>query len=237
MDRLPEKDQRNAAVLSILAGLIFCLGWGLPTPARCDSNIAEELISLEIKNQPLGEVLDDISAETGYHFNIDESWYSFPVTATFKNEPLHRGLKRILRNLNTAVIYGSDKVINIRIYGREKSGGQTAGQPGAVRSDEDRENFPAISGNPPARNPRARLPNQTRPIQADEQDAPAGYETDSETDTVDDRSEEAEEQDASDAGDADGSEQEDVSEDNEEKAVETESGSETSADSTAAGNE
>ncbi|MGD9301092.1 MAG: hypothetical protein PVI13_05925, partial [Desulfobacterales bacterium] len=88
----------------------------LSAPVYGGSAVADEIISLELTNQPLGEVLEEITAATGYRFIFDESWDDFPVSASIKNEPLHRGLKRILRKLNNAVIYNSDRTIKIVIY-------------------------------------------------------------------------------------------------------------------------
>jgi hypothetical protein len=49
---------------------------------------------LDVRNEPLVEVLEDISIAVNCQFNIDESWQDYPVTAAFYNEPLHRGLKK-----------------------------------------------------------------------------------------------------------------------------------------------
>lgn len=103
--------QNISMLLFICAALLF-----LSAPVYGGSAVADEIISLELTNQPLGEVLEEITAATGYLFIFDESWDDFPVSASFKNEPLHRGLKRILRKLNNAVIYNSDRTIKILIY-------------------------------------------------------------------------------------------------------------------------
>jgi hypothetical protein len=102
-----------ACLLFWLAGL-----WGffIPTPAICDNSVADEIISLNVTNQPLGEVLENISIAAGCQFSFDENWDDYPITVSFDNKPLHRGLKRIFRNINNAVIYGADRTIRIIIY-------------------------------------------------------------------------------------------------------------------------
>ena len=100
--------------------LLFWLAgfWGLfiPTPAICNNTVADEIVSLNVTNRPLGEVLENISMTAGCQFSIDESWEDYPITASFNNKPLHRGLKLIFRNINNAVIYGADRTIRIIIY-------------------------------------------------------------------------------------------------------------------------
>ena len=71
----------------------------------------EELISLSAKNEPLGDVLYKVSMATGYDISLDNKWQNYRVTASLEKVPLHKGLKRILKNLNSAIIYVSSKKI------------------------------------------------------------------------------------------------------------------------------
>jgi hypothetical protein len=87
-----------------------------PIPATAENSVADEIISLTATDQPLGEVLENISTAADCQFSIDGSWEDYPVTAAFDNEPLHRGLKLIFRNINNAVIYGEDRTVKIIIY-------------------------------------------------------------------------------------------------------------------------
>ena len=194
MNRFFQNLNQHVTVVFIFFSLICCSGLSMPLPANCENSIAEELISLDIKNKPLGEVLEDISAETGYQFSIDESWIDFPVTASIKNEPLHRGLKRILRNLNNALIYGSDGTIKIKIYEREKSSGYPAGSPMVNRSYGETSNQPVFPINPPPLNPGVQLENRKIPAQTGEQASEENSESDSEPDEAADETEETEEQ-------------------------------------------
>jgi type II secretory pathway component GspD/PulD (secretin) len=97
----------------LLAG---ATGVFIANPGLCGTAVAEEIISMDLADQPLGQVLDDIAAATGYRFIFDESWENFPISASISNESLHKGLKRILRNLNNVIIYRSDRTIQIIIF-------------------------------------------------------------------------------------------------------------------------
>ena len=75
-----------------------------------------ELVSLNIRNAPLIEVLDNVSRTSGYEFIIDEIWDDLSITVTFEAIPLDQALKRILTNVNHAIVYKSDRKVLIRIY-------------------------------------------------------------------------------------------------------------------------
>lgn len=194
MNRFFRNRHQHVAVVFIVFSLICCYGLYRPFPANGENSVAEKLISLDIKNQPLAEVLEDISAETGVQFSIDESWNDVPITASIKNEPLHKGLKRILRNLNNAVIYGSDGIIKIKIYEQEKSSGYPAGHSIVNRSYEETIQQPVISNNPPPLNPGAQLRNRKRLAQAGEQASEENSESEPEPDQAGDETEETGEQ-------------------------------------------
>ena len=102
MNRFFRNLHQQDAVFFILFNLICCYGLSMPLPANCENSIAEELISLDIKNKPLGEVLEDISAETGYQFSIDDleqfSGSQIKIVASGTNEaksPTFKDLRAI----------------------------------------------------------------------------------------------------------------------------------------------
>ena len=84
----------------------------------------EPNISIEIQDQPLGEVLDIISQDTGYTFNVSSQWKDYSVNASIQSMPLNKGLNRILAGLNHVIIYESEKIINILVYGKANPGGR-----------------------------------------------------------------------------------------------------------------
>ena len=123
-----------ACILFWLSGI-----WGLfiPIPGICDNSVADEIISLNVTDRPLGEVLENISIAAGCQFSIDESWEDYPITASFDNEPLHRGLKRVFRNINNAVIYGADRTIRIIIYDEATFSGNASGHSVTIKSSQE----------------------------------------------------------------------------------------------------
>ena len=70
--------------LSILF-LLCALGVVSPTNGHSDNMAGEETISLEATDQSLGEVLNTISAATGYRFIFDESWENYLTSTSIKN--------------------------------------------------------------------------------------------------------------------------------------------------------
>ena len=88
----------------------------MASSAGKETHTADELITLTVKDEPLGEVLKKISLATGYEISLDNKWQNYRVTASLEEVSLHKGLKRILRNLNNVIIYGSSKKIKIIIY-------------------------------------------------------------------------------------------------------------------------
>lgn len=237
MNRFFQKPYQPAAAPLILISFIFCHALLLASPASCGNSIAEEVISLDIKNQPLGDVLEQISAETGYEFSIDESWTNLPITASIKNMPLHVGLKRILRNFNNAVIYGSDGVIKIKIYDREKSSGQSV----VNRSYEETARQPVVSDNPRTLTPRLQPRDRKRLSQTDENAAEESNESTSEPDEAVDNKEAEEEQsgsvDEEGTADSESKSAEDTSGEGGAEAAETDAASETTSGTEAATNE
>ena len=136
MKRFVENLNQNFIVACVSFGLIFFYWFFIPATAGGEKSVADEIISLDVTDRPLGEVLESISDATGCQFKIDASWEDYPITASFKNEPLYRVLKRIFRDLNNAVIYGSDRKIKIIIYDEGTSAGAKAGHAVAIKPAE-----------------------------------------------------------------------------------------------------
>ena len=80
-----------------------------------------ELVSLNANNEPLSEVLENVSQASGYEFIIDENWEDLPITVKFDAIPLDQALKRILANINHAIIYNSDRKVLIRIFEKDST--------------------------------------------------------------------------------------------------------------------
>lgn len=78
-----------------------------------------ELISLNTSNEPLAEVLANVSQASGCELIIDENWVDLPITVKFEAIPLDQALKRILAKVNHAIIYQSDRKVLIKIYDKD----------------------------------------------------------------------------------------------------------------------
>lgn len=117
--------QQHIAYLIFLFLAMLSLMFPISSTAGNKTSAGEELISLSAKDEPLGDVLYKVSVATGYDISLDNKWQNYRVTASFKEVSLHKGLKRILRNLNSAIIYVSSKKIKIIIYDKTASEGAT----------------------------------------------------------------------------------------------------------------
>jgi hypothetical protein len=137
MKRFVENLDQNLIVACVCFGLIFSYWFFIPATAVGEKSVADEIISLDVTDRPLGEVLESISDATGCQFKIDASWEDYPITASFTDEPLYRVLKRIFLQLNSAVIYGSDRTIKIIIYDENMSSGKAAGYSVAIKPAEE----------------------------------------------------------------------------------------------------
>ena len=137
MKRLVTNIFQCIVLVCLLCWLAFFCGLILPSTVVGKTSVADEIISLDVTDQPLGEVLESISIAVGCQFNVDESWEDYPITASFNNEPLYRGLKHIFRNINNAVIYGADRTIRIIIYDEGTPSGKAIENSVTIKSSQE----------------------------------------------------------------------------------------------------
>jgi hypothetical protein len=118
-------------------------------PAMAQDATADPLISLTAKNEPLGDVLETITRDTGYRFNLNGKWNEHPVSATIVNLPLEKGLNRLLRSLNHSIVWESDKIVTIMVYGKADPGtSDTATTFASPPQTYQEENEPAAESEP-----------------------------------------------------------------------------------------
>lgn len=134
-------------IIRLIVGMVFFLGLGNNglQPAFAQELSPNPVISLSVKEEPLIDVLDDITEQTGYRFELSEEWESHPISANVKDLPLERGLKRILKNLNHTILWGEDNVVNIRVYGKatqSDSGGISFAAPPQDDIQEENDESP-----------------------------------------------------------------------------------------------
>ncbi|WP_372677177.1 hypothetical protein [Desulfosarcina sp.] len=137
--------------------LIFCLivsffwfvGSAAIDPSMAQDSTAEPLISLTAQNEPLGNVLETITRDTGYRFNLNGKWNQHPVSATINGLALEKGLKRLLRSLNHSIVWESDKIVTITVFGKADPGntGSAISFPSPPQTYQE-ETEPAIEPEP-----------------------------------------------------------------------------------------
>jgi len=73
---------------------------------------------LDIKDEPLGEVLKKISKATGYEITIATEYTKIPITARLKGVGVEEGLNRLLKDFNHALVaIDAEKKISVHVYG------------------------------------------------------------------------------------------------------------------------
>jgi hypothetical protein len=144
------------ALIILLIHATFYLFLPISSSVANETDAGEELISLTVKDEPLGDVLYKLSTATGYNISLDDKWQNYRVTASFKDISLHKGLKRILKDLNSAIIYVSNKKIRIMIYDKTASEGASYTPPAEKPVDKT-----PVSQNPTYRPGRQRHPLST----------------------------------------------------------------------------
>jgi hypothetical protein len=233
MKRLTKNLDHHLTVVCLLFWLACFWGVFIPSPAICETSVSDEIISLDVTDQPLGEVLKKISAAAGCKFRIDESWQDYPITASFKNEPLYRGLKIILRDFSNAVIFGSDRTIKIIIHEEGTPSDKAADQSAATKPSEEatQQDQPSIEESAPQ--PGVQPPDDSSSEENVEQPAEEAAETASETEEESAEKTEATEESSSEGGeekteDSESEQTEDTPGEGENQAEETESASENS---------
>ncbi|WP_319405514.1 hypothetical protein [uncultured Desulfosarcina sp.] len=135
--------------------LIVCFFFQAGGAAIHPALAADPLISLTAKNEPLGEVLETITRDTGYRFNLNRKWKDHPVSATIGNLPLEQGLKRLLRSLNYSIVWESDRVLTIMVFGKAdpRGSGSDISFASPSQTDEEAAEPPAETESPPADEP------------------------------------------------------------------------------------
>jgi type II secretory pathway component GspD/PulD (secretin) len=134
----------HIALIILLFFATLSLFLPISLSAANETDAGDELISLTVKDEPLGDVLYKVSMATGYDISLDNKWQNYRVTASLEEVSLHKGLKRILRNLNSAIIYVSSKKIKIIIYDKTASEGPSL----APSTDQSFERTPVSQGRP-----------------------------------------------------------------------------------------
>ena len=85
-------------------------------------------LSLDAKDKKLGEVLDQLAAESGYSIVYDQQWSDISISVQLTNESLESALNRVLKGLDYAMVLNeSQKRIKLYIFGSKTSLRQSGG--------------------------------------------------------------------------------------------------------------
>ena len=96
-------------------GFVFFISANL---SASNNSFENPIFSITIENTALELALQKISKSTGYKVTVNEKWKGIPITANFKDENLQKGLRRLLKGFNHAlVIREEEKKFSITIYG------------------------------------------------------------------------------------------------------------------------
>jgi hypothetical protein len=146
MKYLKKNTGYQSMVVYLLWGLVGFCGLLVASPAACDESVADEIISLNAVDRPLGEVLNNIAIVADCQFIVDKSWEDYPITAVFDNEPLYKGLKLIFRDISNAIIYGANRTIRIIIYDEGPSSDETIGHSVLIEPSQESIRQPPTLG-------------------------------------------------------------------------------------------
>ena len=139
----------------------------------------KEVFALTVRGEPLTDVLDRVSEITGYRFSLDERWHDVPITADFVDVSLREGLKRILRGLDNAIVYGPDMTIRILVLGESDGVSATSGRMTAV-PEPNVPIFPVESVHPVS----TQQPDHTSAIDRETPEQPNATDQDAEKEAV-----------------------------------------------------
>lgn len=148
-------------------------------PSIAQETAESPRINLLAENQPLGEILDNISQDTGYQFKLNNQWRDYTVSASIVNLPIEQSLKRLLRNLNHTIIWESDMMVTIKVFGKTEPKRATRSvSPAVAKRNSLRRTRPAPrpTFKPPAEEPEP----EPDPDEAEEEKSESDQEEESE---------------------------------------------------------
>ena len=135
----------------LIIGLIGLLGSFLAASSLAMDASDEPVFSLTADAEPLGDLLQDITRQTGYQFTLNGRWSDHPVSAAITDQPLEQGLKRLLRSLNHTIIWESDRRITIMVFGKaDPVRPSTAVSHGAPPQEAELDIDPPVDDDTPA---------------------------------------------------------------------------------------
>jgi hypothetical protein len=114
---------KNSSLIILLFVIIFAISGSGNIKARVFEDVSGAvLISVQAKNSPLSEVLNDMAQQTGYTFMVDPRWQNLPVTVSLNDVALHEALRIILKDFSVSIIQDNPRQKNIAIIIADMTG-------------------------------------------------------------------------------------------------------------------
>ena len=116
-------------ILGILAAQAVLL-WMVDTSEAAADQV---VLSLDARNDSLGNVLNKLAESSGYRIEFNRKWSDYPVNVRIKDESLDDALKRVLNDFNYAIVWDERaKIVTLFIYGATEPGTQPRGYAGST---------------------------------------------------------------------------------------------------------
>jgi type II secretory pathway component GspD/PulD (secretin) len=115
------------AVSFLLSMILPPIGKNMVYSAEHDSNHAKisvknAMISVDLENALLGEVLKEIKAQSKIKFTVDESLLQEKLSVKFEDLPLQEGLERILASMSYGLVFDQDGTLaEVKLIGKRKT--------------------------------------------------------------------------------------------------------------------
>jgi hypothetical protein len=94
-------------VTSLAGGLVAVAAAQAPPAPPIEVSRRGELLSVTVREAPLGDVLRAIGERTGVHVKLGNVPLSTPVTASFTDVPIDQGIRRLARGYSLFFVYGA----------------------------------------------------------------------------------------------------------------------------------
>ena len=128
-------------LLLVLTGMLFAFSPCYPSISWSSDSTTETTFSLNVEDEPIGEVVEKISKATGYEITIDPEYAKLPITMSFKNVTVDVALRRIFGKLSKyMIINDAEKKISLSVVdaGKNKDGaGKTAAKAIVIEKNID----------------------------------------------------------------------------------------------------
>ena len=162
-DNKPRTTDKIWIALIVMGTLFFAD----PTIRSFSTETNSPVLSLEVRNEALADVLEEISEKTGYQILLRGEGEDLPVSIKLKNVTLEEILRRILGKSNYTVIWNeAEKSVLLSIY---ESSGSLGQKTSGSRPERERER---ISPPRDIRDRKTGLSNFERKRPRDDDDAP-----------------------------------------------------------------